>query len=86
MGLLVALNSSAIHQPSKMWPDYGATLVFELVQSSRSECDSDLDQSDEFLVNPYYNEEPLYVSISPDAERSRSIRLSDLIDFSDKMR
>lgn len=73
LGLLVTLNSSVVRAKGGgigqsrggHWPDYGSSLVFELVQQAQVDTTGAggagvrLGRDSEFLVNVYYNQQPL---------------------------
>lgn len=96
LGLLVAMNASLIQNNSSHWPDYGASLVFELVHEDRGgmgtiESDKGV-SADDFLVNVYYNQQPLLIELPStgtgtvtDADGGHAIRLSDLVAFCDSL-
>lgn len=92
MGLLVALRASLVHKEKNHWPEYGSSLVFELVQPRGVGDSSELDRRvGELLVNVYYNHEPLSFRLPPPAgsggggKTSHCMHLADLRAFCDTL-
>mmetsp|Transcript_29569 Transcript_29569/g.49947 ORF Transcript_29569/g.49947 Transcript_29569/m.49947 type:complete len:459 (-) Transcript_29569:211-1587(-) len=93
LGLLVTLNASLVHSDSSHWPDYGASIVFELVYDGGEKAsrdrggggDSDSDgvqepSAEDCAVNVYYNQQPLSIHLPPDNASTSHIHPSEAGD------
>ena len=100
LGLLVALNASEVQGCRSHWPDYGASLVFELVHSQGGVQrpgggHEEEEEGEDLVVNVYYNQQPLSFQLLPGEAaggeavqgggEGHSILLADLIAFCDKL-
>jgi hypothetical protein len=83
LGLLVALDASPVQNGASHWPDYGSTLVFELVRDKESPgaqlvpgCGEEEEQQQQqeeagLRVNVYYNQEPLSIRLPATSNSNR---------------